>query len=178
MSTTAVFAEILVVGFQASAWLTLLVLGFFGTDWITLTDLEKWVALITIVVVATAYMLGVIMDRIADDLYVWGRRLKREQAGSVRWPGWFRRRRYLAAQAPGRHRVQRGCGKVSRLSANKASHSPSYDGKWDPQRPCRSCLSKHPGRCERGTSRVPSRWCRHADRGRDIHSGGDRSCMG
>ncbi len=75
MATTALFAEILVVGFQAAAWLSLLVLGLFGTDSVTLSDLEKWVALITVIAVAAAYMLGVIMDRVADDVFLWGLRL-------------------------------------------------------------------------------------------------------
>jgi hypothetical protein len=79
VATTAIFAEILVVGFQAAAWLTLLVLGLFGTDWVTLSELEKWIALITVLAVATAYMLGVIMDRIADDVFLLGGKLA--QAG-------------------------------------------------------------------------------------------------
>jgi hypothetical protein len=75
VATTAIFAEILVVGFQAAAWLTLLVLGLFGTDWVTLSELETWAALITVAVVAAAYMLGVIVDRIADDVFLLGARL-------------------------------------------------------------------------------------------------------
>jgi hypothetical protein len=80
MATTAVFAEIIVVGLQVEAWLALLVLGMFGRDWVTLSALEKWVALLTILVIAVAYMLGVVIDRIADDIYLRGYRVA-EQRG-------------------------------------------------------------------------------------------------
>jgi hypothetical protein len=84
MASTAVFAEILVVGFQAGAWLTLLVLALFGTNWVALSDLEAWAALITVVAVAVAYMLGVIVDRVADDIFLLGARLVRETLPGTR----------------------------------------------------------------------------------------------
>jgi hypothetical protein len=68
MVTTAVVAEIVVAGLQAAAWLTLVVLTVFGVDWIHPSDVADWTALITLLVIATAYMLGVIVDRLADNL--------------------------------------------------------------------------------------------------------------
>ncbi|MDA0184523.1 hypothetical protein OJ997_29745 [Solirubrobacter phytolaccae] len=77
MVTTAIFAELIVVGLQVQAWAALLLMGVFGTDWVKLTALEKWAALLTILVLALAYMFGVIFDRIANDVYVRFYRLAR-----------------------------------------------------------------------------------------------------
>jgi hypothetical protein len=49
--------------------LRLLTLGLFGTDWVTVPGLEKWAALLTILVLAASYMLGVVVDRIADNIW-------------------------------------------------------------------------------------------------------------
>lgn len=70
MVTTAVFAEIIIGGLEAEAWLLLLVLGVFGRKSIDLGTAHDWVALITLLVVAAAYVLGVVVDRIADSLLV------------------------------------------------------------------------------------------------------------
>ena len=69
MATTAVFAEIVVVGLQVQALLVLLVLAIFGTEWISLSALADWTALLTILTLAGAYMLGVVVDRIADNVW-------------------------------------------------------------------------------------------------------------
>ena len=69
MATTAIVAEILIVGLEASAWLTLLVLTIFGTGWIDVGVLEGWQALVTIVVLAGAYVLGILVDRAADSAH-------------------------------------------------------------------------------------------------------------
>ncbi len=66
METTAVFAEIIVIGIQACVWLALLVAWAFGADWIDLEGLKGWEALATIFAVAVAYTLGVVVDRVAD----------------------------------------------------------------------------------------------------------------
>ncbi len=71
VTTTAVFTEVLVVGLQAVAWLTLLVLALFGTEWVDLKTIQAWTTLVTILVLATAYVLGVFVDRIADTLVLW-----------------------------------------------------------------------------------------------------------
>ena len=68
MTTTAVFAEILVVGLQAAAWIALAVLAVFGAASIGLGAVDEWATLVTIVVLAVAYVLGILVDRIADSL--------------------------------------------------------------------------------------------------------------
>jgi len=72
MVTTAVVAEIVVAGLQALTWLALLVLAIFGTDWVDVAVVSDWVVPITLLMVAAAYMLGVLIDRLADDLALRG----------------------------------------------------------------------------------------------------------
>jgi len=69
VATTAVVAEILIAGLEAGAWVSLLVLAIFGSDWIDLAALDSWQALVTIVVLAAAYVLGILVDRAADSLH-------------------------------------------------------------------------------------------------------------
>ncbi len=72
MNTTALFAEILVVGLEAEGWIFLLVLAGLGTGWLADLDvLGGWEALFTLLVLATAYVLGVLVDRSADTLFRW-----------------------------------------------------------------------------------------------------------
>ncbi len=62
-------AELLVTGLQAIIWLIFACLIGTGVDWIdadTPTQLKDWATLITVFVVALAYALGAIVDRIAD----------------------------------------------------------------------------------------------------------------
>jgi 8-oxo-dGTP pyrophosphatase MutT (NUDIX family) len=69
VATTAIVAEILIVGLEAGAWLSLLVLTIFGTNWVHLGAVEDWAALVTILVLASAYVLGIVVDRVADSAY-------------------------------------------------------------------------------------------------------------
>jgi 8-oxo-dGTP pyrophosphatase MutT (NUDIX family) len=73
MATTALVTEILIVGLEAEAWLTLFVLAVFGTDWVELDALRGWEALVTILVLAVAYVLGIVVDRLADTAFRWVR---------------------------------------------------------------------------------------------------------
>jgi hypothetical protein len=66
VATTAVFAEILIVGLEAEALLAMLVVTYFGHDWIDPGEASKWAALVSVLVLAAAYMLGIIVDRLAD----------------------------------------------------------------------------------------------------------------
>lgn len=66
MTTTAVFAEILVVGLETEAWLTMLVLAIFGPDVVDLSRVHNWTTLLTFLILAAAYLLGVMVDSIAD----------------------------------------------------------------------------------------------------------------
>ncbi len=78
MTSTAIFAEILVVGLQATVWLALLCLLIadqngvhVGAITARLSGLKEWAALITTFVIGFAYTLGIIVDRIADSLWSW-----------------------------------------------------------------------------------------------------------
>lgn len=63
------FAEILIIGLEVEAWLVLALLSVFGTDWLLELDGAKdYATLLTIVVLALAYVLGIIVDRLADTL--------------------------------------------------------------------------------------------------------------
>lgn len=69
MSTTAIFAEILIIGLQATVWIALLVLSFLPKGSINPGALDGWEALTTVFVLAAAYTLGIVVDRIADSAY-------------------------------------------------------------------------------------------------------------
>lgn len=69
MSTTAVVAEILIVGLEAEAWLCLLVVTIFGSDWIDLDAAAPFASILLVLVLAVAYVLGVIVDRTADTAF-------------------------------------------------------------------------------------------------------------
>jgi 8-oxo-dGTP pyrophosphatase MutT (NUDIX family) len=69
VATTAVVAEILIVGLEAAAWLVLLALTVFGVGWIDAGSLSDFAALTTIAVIAAAYVLGIVVDRAADSLF-------------------------------------------------------------------------------------------------------------
>jgi 8-oxo-dGTP pyrophosphatase MutT (NUDIX family) len=71
MSTTAVVAEILIVGLEAEAWLGLLVVTIFGSAWIDLDTASKFTPILLLLMVASAYVLGVIVDRVADTSFKW-----------------------------------------------------------------------------------------------------------
>lgn len=69
MSTTAVVAEIVIVGLEAEAWLAALVIVIFGSGWIDVAELAKFDAVVLLAVVAAAYALGVVVDRVADGVF-------------------------------------------------------------------------------------------------------------
>jgi hypothetical protein len=68
VATTAVFAEILIIGLEVEAWLGLVLLSVFGTEWIKLDEVKDFATLLTLVVLALAYVLGIIVDRLSDTL--------------------------------------------------------------------------------------------------------------
>jgi hypothetical protein len=71
MATTAIIAEILVTGLQATVWLTFASLSATGLNWITgetAVQMQDWAGLITVFVLGFAYTLGIIVDRVADSL--------------------------------------------------------------------------------------------------------------
>jgi len=66
MSTTNVFAELLIIGIETLAWIALLIFSFFGYAWIDFSIFNNFV--IAIPLAATAYVLGIMMDRVSDTL--------------------------------------------------------------------------------------------------------------
>ena len=75
IATTALVVEILIVGLEAELWLAMAVVAVFGPDWVRMDAVEGWEALVTILVLAGAYVLGIVIDRLADSVFRWlGRR--------------------------------------------------------------------------------------------------------
>ena len=69
LATTAVVAEILIIGLEVEAWLVLAVLTVFGHEWLLELDGAKdFATLLTLVALALAYVLGIVVDRLADTL--------------------------------------------------------------------------------------------------------------
>jgi hypothetical protein len=66
MTTTNVFAELLIIGIETLGWIALLLLSLFGYEWIDFSILNNLV--IAIPLAAAAYVLGIMMDRISDVL--------------------------------------------------------------------------------------------------------------
>lgn len=68
MSTTAIFAELLVIGIQTGLWVTLLVASLEPTLFrnVDFEGLKEWEVLITAGLFAVCYSLGVLVDRLAD----------------------------------------------------------------------------------------------------------------
>jgi hypothetical protein len=72
MTTTAVFAEVLVAGIEATVWLVLLAFAIAQPDKFDisrLAPLKEWAVLITTFTLALAYAIGIIVDRVADTLF-------------------------------------------------------------------------------------------------------------
>jgi 8-oxo-dGTP pyrophosphatase MutT (NUDIX family) len=69
MATTAMFIEILIIGLQAVVWVALLAASIFGIKSVQLQNLSDWETLIIVLVFAIAYVLGILMDRLADTAF-------------------------------------------------------------------------------------------------------------
>lgn len=80
MNTTLIFAELLIIGLQASIWLFLLILGIFGTNWIqglVTFGIADWQTVIVVVALSIVYVLGVIVDRLADFVFTgWDKKIR------------------------------------------------------------------------------------------------------
>lgn len=70
MNTTVLFVEQIIIGFQGALWIVLFIAAIVErgkmTTW--LCELKDWSTLITIIVVACIYSLGVILDRVFHGL--------------------------------------------------------------------------------------------------------------
>jgi hypothetical protein len=72
VTTTAIFAEILVAGIGAVIWIVLIALAIAKPQKADLAGLEhmkEWATLITTIVLALSYGLGTVVDRAADSLF-------------------------------------------------------------------------------------------------------------
>jgi len=66
MTTTNVFAELLIIGIETMGWIALLILSLFGYEWIDFSVFNHLVIAIPLAV--AAYVLGIMMDRVSDVL--------------------------------------------------------------------------------------------------------------
>ena len=68
MSTTALFAELLVVGLQASVWLALMIFTTWGYEWLPplVRHFNQWSTMVVILYLAAAYSVGLVLDRAFD----------------------------------------------------------------------------------------------------------------
>ncbi len=90
MSTTVLVVEILVIGIQAGITILLLAIGLLGYGVVhkplSLLDAHggawRWIPLIAILVVATCYKLGVLVDRIVMLIFFW---IRKACPGFFRW---------------------------------------------------------------------------------------------
>lgn len=72
MNTTLLFAELLIIGLQASLWLFLVAILAFGTKWLQVAKdigLADWETLIVVIALSLVYTIGIIIDRFADRIF-------------------------------------------------------------------------------------------------------------
>jgi hypothetical protein len=72
MSTTSILVEILIIGMQASVWLSIVILSLFGYQWVpsSLALVKGWEALLSVLGLGLCYTLGIFVDRAADCLTI------------------------------------------------------------------------------------------------------------
>lgn len=77
MTTTILFAELIIIGLQVLVWLSLLVLIALPSAQYLPADVDKWHAPLTAAVLALSYTLGTVFDRLFDSLFSrWNEKLK------------------------------------------------------------------------------------------------------
>lgn len=69
MAMTALFVELVVIGIGAVSWVSLAVLALFGYSWITLTLGQATSVTSLVPLLSFTYLLGIIVDRIADQVF-------------------------------------------------------------------------------------------------------------
>jgi hypothetical protein len=78
VSTTDLFVELIVIGTGPVLWLSVLVLSVFGYGWIPYDETLALLALLPLL--SVAYVLGIVVDRLADSLFsVWDGSLRRSE---------------------------------------------------------------------------------------------------
>ena len=72
MSTTLIFAELLIIGLEVAIWLFILGIDIFGYQWLQggqIPILNNWQTIFVTLFFSLIYVLGVIFDRIADTAF-------------------------------------------------------------------------------------------------------------
>jgi len=99
MTTTNVFAELLIIGVETLAWIALLIFCLFGYGWIDFSIFNNLA--IAIPLAALTYVLGIIMDRVSDTLLAGpDHAIRREVLGESAAQSFAPLRIYILAQSP------------------------------------------------------------------------------
>jgi len=99
MTTTNVFAELLIIGIETLAWIALLIFCLFGYGWIDFAVFNNLA--IAIPLAAATYVLGIIMDRVSDTLLTGADRvIRRKLLGERVAQSFASLRLYILAQSP------------------------------------------------------------------------------
>lgn len=99
MTTTNVFAELLIIGIETLAWIALLVCCLFGYAWIDFSIFNNLV--IAIPLAAAAYVLGIMMDRVSDTLLAGAdHAIRRSVLGERAAESFAQLRIYILAKSP------------------------------------------------------------------------------
>jgi len=91
VSTTTVFVELLIIGLESVAWLSLLISSLFGLDWLTTIAgiFEKADVFATIAVIGLAYVVGIVVDEICDSLIEpWAKRIRESVQSDTKLKMW------------------------------------------------------------------------------------------
>lgn len=99
MTTTNVFAELLIIGIETLAWIALLICSLFGYAWIDFSIFNNLA--IAIPLAAAAYVLGIMMDRISDTLLAGAdHAIRRSVLGERAAESFAQLRIYILAKSP------------------------------------------------------------------------------
>lgn len=85
MSTTLLFVELLIAGFQVIVWFVLLLFSVFGYDWVFRIQTQVfngWQLLLSVIALAFVYVLGILFDKLADIIFSkWDRAIGEKRFG-------------------------------------------------------------------------------------------------
>ncbi len=99
MATTNVFAELLIIGIETMAWIALMIFSLWGYSWVDFAIFNNLV--IAIPLAATAYVLGIMMDRVSDGLLAKpDHAIRRNVLGERAAKSFSQLRSYILARSP------------------------------------------------------------------------------
>lgn len=99
MTTTNVFAELLIIGVETLAWFALLIFCLFGYGWVEFSVFNNLA--IAIPLAALSYVAGIIMDRVSDALLAGAdHKIRRSVMGDSGAQSFAALRIYILAQSP------------------------------------------------------------------------------